>query len=146
MASPPEPRVTTAEIRIRHAQGVGPSQAGADGDKPPDPDLIRHLVGYEYRSMVIRPVQITVEWQSIEWLDLAGCRTVGTATQQTCLRCPVRAPCLAAAISIDDQAQWRGGVSRDERVTLWQQLETVFLNLRDHDFTRLDRLVDGRSA
>src|SRR5690349_25002853 len=96
--------------------------------------------------MVIRQLQITVEWQSIEWLDLAHCRTAGTATQLTCRRCPVRAPCLAAAISIDDQAQWRGGVSRDERVNLWEQLETVVLNLHDHALTPLDRRGDGRSA
>ena len=81
---------------------------------PPDQDLLRHLVSYEYRSMVIRQLQITVEWQSIEWLDLAACREAA-ATQQTCRRCPVRAPCLAAAIAIDDPAGWRGGVTRDER-------------------------------
>ncbi|GAA3612591.1 hypothetical protein GCM10022236_12930 [Microlunatus ginsengisoli] len=96
--------------------------------------------------MVIRQLQITVEWQSIEWLDLAACRDSDAATQQACRRCPVRAPCLAAAIAIDDPAQWRGGVTRDERIVLWEQLETAFQNLRDLEFTHLDRLVDGRSA
>ena len=59
---------------------------------------------------------------------------------------PRPSPCLAAAIAIDDPAEWRGGVTRDERDLLWEQLESAFLTLRDHDFTRLDRLVDGRSA
>src|SRR5690349_24548702 len=94
MASQPEPRVTTAEPQTRDPQRVSSSHGEEDGDKPPDPDLIRHLVSHEYRSMVIRQLQITVEWQSIEWLDLAHCRTAGTATQLTCRRCPVRAPCL----------------------------------------------------
>jgi len=113
---------------------------------PPDPELIRQLVNYEYRSMVIRQLQITVEWQSIEWLDLAGCRASGAATQRACRGCPVRAQCLAAAIAIDDQATWRGGITRNERIDLWQQLESAFHILRDHNFTLLDRLVDGRSA
>lgn len=133
--------------------GINPRLApnGDDPDatqavaSPPDQDLLRHLVSYEYRSMVIRQLQITVEWQSIEWLDLAACREAA-ATQQTCRRCPVRAPCLAAAIAIDDPAGWRGGVTRDERIGLWEQLESAFQNLRDLEFTRLDRLVDGRSA
>ena len=126
-----------------NGDGPDPSRAVVS---PPDPELIRHLVSYEYRSMVIRQLQITVEWQSIEWLDLARCRTSAAATQQACRRCPVRAPCLAAAMAIDDRATWRGGVTRDERIVLWEQLESAFLNARDHDFTRLDRLVDGRST
>ncbi len=31
--------------------------------------------------MVIRQLQITVEWQTLEWLDLAACRNTGTADQ-----------------------------------------------------------------
>lgn len=127
-----------------------PNGKGADPKRdvasPPDPHLLRQLVDWEYRSMVIRQLQITVEWQSIEWLDLAACRNEAAATHTACCRCPVRAPCLAAAITIDDSATWRGGVTRDERIALWEELESAFFRLRDLDFTQLDRLVDGRSA
>ena len=111
---------------------------------PPDGRLICDLVGFEYRSMVIRQLQVTVEWQLVEWLDLAACRHKGTATPRTCAGCPVRAPCLTAALVLDDPAPWRGGVSRDEREQLWEQLECAFLRLRDASFMRHDRLVDGR--
>ena len=96
--------------------------------------------------MVIRQLQLTVEWQSLEWLDLAACRQTGTATRDVCRSCPVRAPCLAAAIVTDDPAAWRGGIHRDERDALWEQLESTFLALRDRELMRLDRLVDGRGA
>ena len=111
----------------------------------PDPKTIGNLVGYEYRSMVIRQLQVTVEWQQTEWLDLAACRAAGIATRQTCRGCPVRAPCLAAALVLDDPAAWRGGLNPGERQALWNRLEHTFHQLRDHDFMQLDRLVDGRS-
>jgi hypothetical protein len=108
--------------------------------------VIRDLVCFEYRSMVIRQLQVTVDWQQIEWLDLAACRPSNTATRQTCAGCPVRAHCLAAALAVDDPAEWRGGVSRPEREELWERLESVFIDLRDCDFMRVDRLVDGRGS
>ena len=111
----------------------------------PDAKTIINLVGYEYRSMVIRQLQVTVEWQQTEWLDLAACRTTGTATRQTCRNCPVRAHCLTSALVLDDPAAWRGGLAPAERQALWNRLEHNFHQLRDQDFMQLDRLVDGRS-
>ncbi|MBA3529714.1 MAG: WhiB family transcriptional regulator [Propionibacteriaceae bacterium] len=118
-------------------------EASSDPKPTPDPQQIAGLVGFEYRSMVLRQLQITVEWQQIEWLDFAACRRSGVATRQTCIGCPVRAQCLAAALAVDDQAGWRGAVSRPEREDLWGQLEAAFLALRDKNFMHLDRLVDG---
>lgn len=109
-----------------------------------DVRAVRDLVAFEYRSMVIRQLQITVEWQQIEWLDFAACRSGQPAARDTCGVCPVRAECLSAALATDDEAEWRGGVSRDERGELWQALEGAFVTLRDRDFMQLDRLVDGR--
>jgi hypothetical protein len=57
----------------------------------PDRRLISDLVRFEYRSMVLRQLQITVEWQLLEWLDLAACRNLDSADRDTCRGCPVRA-------------------------------------------------------
>ncbi|GAA3623669.1 WhiB family transcriptional regulator [Microlunatus ginsengisoli] len=111
----------------------------------PDPKIIGQLVGCEYRSMVIRQLQVTVEWQQTEWLDLAVCRPTGTATRDDCRGCPVRAPCLTAALVLDDHANWRGGLNPAQRQALWNRLEHTFHQLRDQDFMQLDRLVDGHS-
>ena len=112
-----------------------------------DEASLRDLVEFEYRSMVIRQLQITVEWQQIEWLDQAACSLSGVvATQQTCACCPVRAPCLAAALAASDPAPWRGGICHSEREELWEYLESVFTALRDSSFMHLDRLVDGRGT
>ena len=94
--------------------------------------------------MVLRQLQVTVDWQQIEWLDFAVCRRERPISLDTCSACPVRAECLSAAMAADDDAEWRGGVSRAEREHLWQALERAFLTLRDRDFMHLDRLVDGR--
>lgn len=111
-----------------------------------DTGTLRNLISLEYRSMVIRQLQVTVEWQQIEWLDSAACRPSKVTTRQTCASCPVRAPCLAAAIAVDDRAEWRGGVSRQEREELWERLESVFNDLRGRSFMQIDRLVDGRGS
>jgi WhiB family transcriptional regulator, redox-sensing transcriptional regulator len=114
------------------------------GSATPDRRQIADLVGFEYRSMVLRQLQVTVEWQQTEWLDYAACHQAGTATRSTCATCPVRAQCLTAALALDDPAEWRGAVGRAERGELWERLETAFIELRDREFMRLDRLVDGR--
>ena len=111
-----------------------------------DREMVRDLVCFEYRSMVIRQLQVTVDWQQIEWLDLAACGPSNTATRQTCAGCPVRAQCLAAALAVNDPAEWHGGVIRREREELWECLESVFIDLRDRDFMRVDRLVDGQGS
>jgi hypothetical protein len=79
----------------------------------PDRRLIAGLVAVEYRSMVLRQLQVTVEWQQTEWLDYAACRRTGQATRSTCTACPVRAQCLTAALAIDDPAEWRGSCGPD---------------------------------
>ena len=145
MADRPASPAPPAALYLRAPHSRTPRTETASAG-PPNTDLLRDLVRYEYRSMVIRQLQITVEWQSLEWLDLAACKKTGTADQERCRSCPVRAPCLAVAIAIDDPAEWRGGIHRDERDALWEQLESAFLTLRDHELMRLDRLVDGRSA
>ena len=145
MADRPASPAPSPTLYLRGPRSISPRTA-AGAAAPPSTGLLRDVVGYEYRSMVIRQLQITVEWQTLEWLDLAACRNTGTADQGQCRRCPVRAPCLAAAIVIDDPAEWRGGIHRDERDDLWAKLESVFLALRDHELMRLDRLVDGRGA
>ncbi|HET9871328.1 MAG TPA: WhiB family transcriptional regulator [Propionibacteriaceae bacterium] len=96
--------------------------------------------------MELRQLQVTVVWQQIEWLDFAACRRGRPATRDTCAGCPVRAECLSAALAADDEAEWRGGVSPDERKDLWQALEQAFVTLRDREFMHLDRLVDGRGV
>jgi hypothetical protein len=96
--------------------------------------------------MVLRQLQVTVEWQQTEWLDYAACRRTGQATRSICTACPVRAQCLTAALAVDDPAEWRGAVSRDEREELWERLEAAFNELRDREFMQLDRLVDGRAV
>jgi Transcription factor WhiB len=111
-----------------------------------DVATIRNLARFEYRSMVIRQLQVTVEWQHIEWLDLAACSESRAATRETCGGCSVRAPCLTAALAWDDPAPWRGGLCRDEREELWEHLNSTFTTLRDRSFMHLDRLVDGRGS
>jgi hypothetical protein len=111
-----------------------------------DGAMIRGLVQFEYRSMVIRQLQVTVEWQQIEWLDQAACSRSGTATRQTCADCPVRAQCLTLALAVDDPDIWRGGICRSEREELWVRLESLFTDLQDRSFMRLDRLIDGRGS
>lgn len=117
---------------------------GEESQSVLDRTLIRDLVQFEYRSMVIRQLQVTVEWQQIEWLDRAACSPYVAATRQTCAGCPVRAPCLTAALATSDPAPWRGGVCHSEREELWERFESVFIDLRDRTFMHLDRLVDGR--
>jgi hypothetical protein len=39
----------------------------------PDKRLVVDLVAFEYRSMVLQQLQVSVEWQQTEWLDNAVC-------------------------------------------------------------------------
>lgn len=110
-------------------------------DNPSDAVSRRRLVDlvvFEYRSLVVRRLGVTAEWRVLEWTDAAACEGQPEATQQTCVRCPVAAECLAAAIATDDPAEWRGGVRRDDREHLWQGLERTYREVRDFELMRLD--------
>lgn len=96
------------------------------------------LVVFEYRSLVVRRLQVTAEWRVLEWTDEAACADAAEATPSMCSRCPVVAQCLAAAIASDDRSQWRGGVSRAERERLWVGLERTYREVRDFELMRLD--------
>lgn len=96
------------------------------------------LVIFEYRSLVVRRLGVTAEWRVLEWTDSAACAEQPAATQQTCARCPVAAECLAAAIASDDRAEWRGGISRDDREHLWEGLERTYREVRDFELMRID--------
>ena len=75
------------------------------------------LTAYESRTTKIRRLGVTVEWRSLDWLDVAGCADSTAATPSTCSQCPVVAECLAAALASDDPAEWRGGLERADRDT-----------------------------
>lgn len=104
------------------------------------------LVVFEYRSLVVRRLGVTAEWRVLEWTDAAACADQPVATPQTCGRCSGAAECLAAAIATADPAEWRGGVSRDDREYLWRGLERTYREVRDFELMRLDvsRLNKGR--
>ena len=106
--------------------------------EPVDRDRLVDLIQYEYRSLVVRRLGVTAEWGVLDWTHNAACHTAGTVTEQLCLRCPVRAQCLAAAIASDDPAQWRGGVNRADREHLWTGLERTYREVRDFELMRLD--------
>ncbi|MBA8792869.1 hypothetical protein FHX74_000463 [Friedmanniella endophytica] len=113
-------------------------------DTPVDGSVIMTLAEQQYRASVIRQLQISVDWQLVEWVDGAACRDSGRADRPTCARCPVRAECLAAALVAGDTAEWRGGADREERAGLWEDLERVYLGHRDRGFMQLDRSLTGR--
>lgn len=96
------------------------------------------LVVFEYRSLVVRRLQVTAEWRVLEWTDEAVCAGAAEATRSMCDRCPVAAQCLAAAIASDDRSEWRGGLCRAERERLWTGLERTYREVRDFELMRLD--------
>lgn len=105
------------------------------------------LVVFEYRSLVVRRLGVTAEWRVMEWTDSAACAGEPVATQPLCDRCPVAAECLAAAIASDDRAEWRGGISREDRQHLWEGLERTYREVRDFELMRIDvNLLMKRSA
>lgn len=96
------------------------------------------LVVFEYRSLVVRRLGVTAEWRVLEWTDEAACHSYQAATQATCARCPVSRECLAAALASDDRAEWRGGVNRTDRKSLWAGLERTYREVRDFELMRID--------
>lgn len=96
------------------------------------------LVVFEYRSLVVRRLGVTAEWRVLEWTDEAACHQYPAASQATCARCPVSRECLAAALASDDHAEWRGGVNRSDRESLWAGLERTYREVRDFELMRFD--------
>lgn len=113
---------------------------------PVSRDRLVDLVVFEYRSLVVRRLGVTAEWRVLEWTDSAACADEPEATASTCRRCPVVGECLAAALASDDRAEWRGGLSRDDREHLWAGMERTYRDVRDLELMRfdVDHLVNGR--
>jgi hypothetical protein len=66
---------------------------------PPSRQRLAELVYFEYRSMVMRRLDVTAEWRGLEWTADAACASKdGAADGQACSRCPVTGECLAAAM------------------------------------------------
>jgi len=115
---------------------VNPSRKSPGG--PIDRQRLVDLVVFEYRSLVVRRLGVTAEWRVLEWTDSAACSDQPAATPGLCGRCRVVAECLAAAVASDDRAEWRGGLSRDDREHLWEGLERTYREVRDFELMRLD--------
>ncbi len=96
------------------------------------------LVVFEYRARVMHRLGVTAEWRGLDWTDGAACASHDEATPQLCARCPVAAPCLAAAVASDDRAEWRGGLDRSDRDCLWTGLERTYHDVCDLELMRLD--------
>jgi len=99
---------------------------------------LSYLVGFEYRSLVVRRLGVTAEWRVLEWTADAACRESGASSPRVCNQCSVAPECLAAAISTDDPAEWRGRLSRADREHLWSGLERTYREVRDFELMRLD--------
>lgn len=99
---------------------------------------LAELVYFEYRSMVMRRLDVTAEWRGLEWTADAACTSkYGAADGQACSRCPVTGECLAAAIATDDIAGWRGGLSRSDRECLWAGMERTYRDVCDLERMRV---------
>ena len=110
-------------------------------DSPPlSPQALLAVVVFEYRSLVVLRLDVTAEWRGMEWTGDAACADHGEATAQVCARCPVTAQCLAAALTSDDQASWRGGLARTDRDCLWAGMERTYRDVRDLKLMRVDAI------
>lgn len=104
------------------------------------------LAVLEYRTTVVDRLGVTAEWRGLDWTDQAACADHLSSTSRLCGRCPVVAECLAAAVTTDDHAEWRGSLSRGDREHLWAALERTYLEVRDLELMRMDvsRIARGR--
>ena len=93
---------------------------------------------FEYRSLVVARLGVTVEWRGLDWTDRAACAGHAESTPGLCGRCPVAGECLAAAVTTDDTAEWRGSLSRADREHLWAAMERTHRDLRDLELMRMD--------
>ena len=109
-----------------------------DDSAPLSRQRLVDLVVFEYRARVMHRLGVTAEWRGLDWTDDAACTGHDEATPQLCARCPVAAPCLAAAVASDDRADWRGGLDRSDRDCLWAGLERTYRDVCDLELMRLD--------
>lgn len=106
---------------------------------PPSRQRLADLVVFEYRSLVIRRLDVTANWRGLEWTGDAACTSKDVAADgEACSRCPVTGECLAAAIATDDIAGWRGGLSRTDRERLWAGMERTYRDGCDLQLMRID--------
>ena len=114
-------------------------QQPSNDDSPPlYGQRLDHLVVFAYRSQVLHRLAVTAEWRGLDWTDDAACAGHAAATPRLCGRCPVVAPCLAAALASNDRAAWRGGLHRSDRDCLWAGLERTYRDVRDLELMRFD--------
>jgi hypothetical protein len=124
-------RVTAGDEIARPITNAGTATA------MPDKRLVVDLVAFEYRSMVLQQLQVSVEWQQTEWFDSAVCqRTARPAIRPASLVRYGPNALPPPALAVDDPAEWRGAVSLAEQEELSERLETAFN--RDRDFMQLD--------
>lgn len=108
-----------------------------DQASQPQPAQLLELVAYQYRSLVVRRLDVTLERHGLSWLAATACSHTGAASEETCSTCVVWDEYLTAALSSDD-AQ-RHPLPRDpEEVHLWIGLERTSTAQRDLELVRLD--------
>jgi len=106
---------------------------------PPSRQRLARLVYFEYRSRVMRRLEVAAEWRGLEWTGDAACTYKdGASGGEACSRCPVTGECLAAALATDDIAGWRGGLSRSDRECLWAGMERTYRDVCDLELMRVD--------
>src|SRR4051794_14283778 len=99
---------------------------------PPSRQRLVQLLDLEYRTLVMRRLDVTAGWRGLEWTVDAVCTYEdGSADGAACSRCPVMGECLAAAIATDDIAGRPGGLSRSDRECLWAGMERTYRDLCD---------------
>lgn len=87
--------------------------------------LLTALAQFEYRALILQDTDLPKAWRQLDWLEHGACRDAGTVIPGLCERCPVVSQCLACALVADDQAAWRGGMARLDRVQLFAELEAA---------------------
>jgi hypothetical protein len=105
---------------------------------PASRQRLEQFTVFEYRALVVARLGVTVEWRGLAWTDRAACAGHPASTPSMCGRCPVTAECLAAAVTTDDAAEWRGSLSRADREHLWAAMERTYREICDLELMRMD--------
>ena len=111
---------------------------GEGASAPVSGQRLDGLAVLEYRTKVVDRLGVAAEWRGLDWTNQAACANHVNSTARLCGRCPVVAECLAAAVTTDDHAEWRGGLSRVDREHLWAALERTYREVRDLELMRMD--------
>ena len=115
------------------------TRSSCSDSPPPSRQRLAQLVYFEYRSLVMRRLDVTAEWRGLEWTGDASCTYKdGAADGEACSQCPVTGECLAAAMATDDIAGWRGGLSRPDRECLWAGMERTYRDVCDLELMGID--------